>query len=324
MQIVLVEAHMARLQFEMGQTLKPWAALTRSFIALDQAVVLVNAAAHANVDVKKNNAKDGAGRPVKAAAVEAGAHTSKTAADVQKELEQTSEAQSLSTKLQAAYTDSLTHLASVHIHEFNNHQAVLLLKIALEGYRKMGVLGKHGEAAVWTMQAHVALQRGRIVEAKALFQRAQREKHKMQNISSDQALDVISQRHPELLGDVEGLARMCMLKGEYRQTKDLLQAALDLTNNRLAARNSRRSGTLLLLGRYMLDIGRYQEASKVLRAARGSLDGFSDRAPLAVQTTLAQAALDAEVGFATESAKLLEQVDDLAPLVGLDRGHAES
>ena len=305
---------MARLQFEMGQTLKPWAALTRSFIALDQAVVLVNAAAHANVDVKKNNAKDGAGRPVKAAAVEAGAHTSKTAADVQKELEQTSEAQSLSTKLQAAYTDSLTHLASVHIHEFNNHQAVLLLKIALEGYRKMGVLGKHGEAAVWTMQAHVALQRGRIVEAKALFQRAQREKHKMQNISSDQALDVISQRHPELLGDVEGLARMCMLKGEYRQTKDLLQAALDLTNNKLAARNSRRSGTLLLLGRYMLDIGRYQEASKVLRAARGSLDGFSDRAPLAVQTTLAQAALDAEVGFATESAKLLEQVDDLGVL----------
>ena len=148
---------MARLQFEMGQTLKPWAALTRSFIALDQAVVLVNAAAHANVDVKKNNAKDGAGRPIKAAAVEAGVHTSKTAADVQKELEQTSEAQSLSTKLQAAYTDSLTHLASVHIHEFNNHQAVLLLKIALEGYRKMGVLGKHGEASVWTMQAHVAL-----------------------------------------------------------------------------------------------------------------------------------------------------------------------
>jgi hypothetical protein len=41
MQIQLVEAHMARLQFEMGQTLRPRAALTRSFIALDQAVLMV-------------------------------------------------------------------------------------------------------------------------------------------------------------------------------------------------------------------------------------------------------------------------------------------
>ena len=32
---------MARLQFEMGQTLRPRAALTRSFIALDQAVLMV-------------------------------------------------------------------------------------------------------------------------------------------------------------------------------------------------------------------------------------------------------------------------------------------
>lgn len=41
-QVVLVQAHMSRLQFEMGQTLKPWAPLTRTFVALDNAVTLVN------------------------------------------------------------------------------------------------------------------------------------------------------------------------------------------------------------------------------------------------------------------------------------------
>ena len=40
-QLVLVEAHIARLKFEMGKTLKPWNTIIRSFITLDQAVMLV-------------------------------------------------------------------------------------------------------------------------------------------------------------------------------------------------------------------------------------------------------------------------------------------
>ena len=38
----MVQAHMARLHFEMGHTLKPRAAITRTFVALDNAVTLVN------------------------------------------------------------------------------------------------------------------------------------------------------------------------------------------------------------------------------------------------------------------------------------------
>ena len=41
-QLVLVEAHIARLKFDMGKTLKPWNTIIRSFIALDLAVTLVD------------------------------------------------------------------------------------------------------------------------------------------------------------------------------------------------------------------------------------------------------------------------------------------
>jgi hypothetical protein len=40
-QVALVESHIARAQFQLGLTLKPWLPLTRSFVALDHAVSLV-------------------------------------------------------------------------------------------------------------------------------------------------------------------------------------------------------------------------------------------------------------------------------------------
>ena len=41
-QVAVVQAHIARLRFEMGHTLKARAGITRTFVALDNAVTLVN------------------------------------------------------------------------------------------------------------------------------------------------------------------------------------------------------------------------------------------------------------------------------------------
>ena len=154
------------------------------------------------------------------------------------------------------------------------------------------------------------MQRGRTAEAYALFQRAQR----LKTVSIKDGSSDVKSRHPEVLADLEGLAQANIWLVQYRQAKDMLQEALDITNNELAARNSRRCKTLLVLARYMLDIGRYSEAYKVLQGATATLHDFSERSPLMVQLVMQQAALDMEVGFLAQSYNLLESIEDLGVL----------
>jgi len=389
-QVQLVEAHMARLHFDMGQTLRPRAALTRSFVALDQAVLMVHhvgasgaapcsapcsspcssplatrdaalalrcplplpgsllyreecwglcgerpsfclgpfwkggaagkrhgaltlvrvarqAASAAAGGARKGGKAPDADKPKGAGSKAQAAGAPRAAEQEGAAGKDMAMARSLSSKLLEAYTHSLMLLAAAHLHEFENHQAVLLLRIAIENYRNMGILGNQGQGAGWTMLGKVAMNRGRVIEARGAFQRAQKLKTQVRGLVGGGGRT----RHPEVLEDVEACAQMCMWLAQYKRAKNLLIEALELTDNELAGRNSRRSRTLVVLADYMMQVGRYGEAHKVLADAARPLASFSERSPLKYQTLLQQAALDSEIGFLPQARALLDAVDDL-------------
>lgn len=193
-------------------------------------------------------------------------------------------ARSLSSRLHEAYTHSLMLLASAHLHEFENHQAVLILRIAIDNFKNMGVLGNQGQGAAWTMLGQVAMNRGRLVEARGAFQRAQKLKTQVNALlGGSSSVSVVKTRHPEVLVDVEACAQMCMWLAQYKRAKNLLIEALELTDNSLAGRNCRRSRTLVVLADYMMQVGRYEEAHKVLADATRPLSSFTERSPLMYQ-----------------------------------------
>jgi hypothetical protein len=63
----------------------------------------------------------------------------------------------------------------------------------------------------------------------------------------------------------------------------MLEEALKLTANRLAARNARRAGTLLAVAQLFLATGCYREADDQLASAKSLLIGFQDTAGLSIQ-----------------------------------------
>ena len=220
-------------------------------------------------------------------------------------------AQSLSTKLSSAHAQSLAWLANLHVHEFRMHAAVLVSRIAIQGYRKMGVLGTAGEGSVWTQLAVVAMQRGRLGEARGLLARAQRLKNQAGKQTGGASDGASLRLHPDLLPDLEARAQMSMCMVQYRKAKDHLQEALALSDDALAPRNSLRCGTLVLLAAYMREVGRYREAYKVLASAGRLLQSFTERSPLAYRVAIEQAALDIEVGFLDEARVALADIQGL-------------
>ena len=200
--------------------------------------------------------------------------------------------------------------------EFELHRALLLLRIggvALDNL-PVPVMAKQGRGQVKTMLGRIAMKRGRMLEARVLFRRAQALKLDSTKAFTHGSTTLSKTRHPEVLQDLEGLAQICMWVGEYREAKDLVQHALELTDNALATDNSRRSRTLLVLAEYMQQVGRYSEVSKVLQTLQASLRGYSERSPLGYEAMMQQAALDGELGFVPQANALLDGVEDLGIL----------
>ena len=227
------------------------------------------------------------------------------------EADQIAMAQSLSTKLLSAYTQSLTWLARLHVYEFRTHAAVLVSRIALQAYKDMGVLGTAGQGAVCIELAEVAIKRGRLEEARGFLARAERLKKQAARHGGGASGGSSMALPPDLLPCLEARAQMSMWLVQYRQAKDHLQEALALTDNALAPRNSHRCGTLVVLAAYMREVGRYREAYKVLASAGRMLMSFTERSPLAYRVAMEQAALDIEVGFLDEARAALDSVEDL-------------
>lgn len=324
LQLVVVDSWVARLQFSMGQTLKPWGALMRSFVALDHALELVKATLSAQAAAAGAGSKGAKNKGKRKDGKEAAA-PSKSEEEMEQEAADLAMAQKLSNKLATCYTHTIIWLAEVHLHNYGNHQATMLLRIAVERYQEIGVLGKQGQGSAFNIMGQVAMHRGRMIEARASFLRAQAQKNVVRYSaasasSANTASDSSSNKpkptsaHPEVLPDLEAAVQMSMWSAHYRRAKDVLQQALDLSNNQLASRNSRRASTLLLLSAYMQQVGRYREAYKVLDTAVASLKAFSERSPLMYKASMQQACLDAEVGFLDEAERQLEAVEDLGVL----------
>jgi tetratricopeptide (TPR) repeat protein len=150
------------------------------------------------------------------------------------------------------------------LHRFS--RAAAYLRMARAEYAAVGRVARVQLGGCHTGLGLMELEQGRLHRALAKFALAKRLKSSGPGPDADRRA-ASAGPHPETLDDVLGCAWVRLLRADYAGAQRELEEALALTDNKLAAANRRRGGTLLLQSRLALALGRYADADAALDAA---------------------------------------------------------
>ena len=303
LQVRLAEARLAMMQYAMGIQKRPRSALVAALFLIENKILRAPAAAAAGgfgrrTSTVANLLADGGklGGMTKKGGKDAGGSASQGGAGGK-------DAAQLS-PLERERAQIFLWLAVCDIDVFKVVRASRFLRMAEAIYKKMGKVGEPMLGVCKTRHADIAYLRGRLSLAMCMYKQA----------SAAKKRTFWGAEHPELFEDEQGIARVLLGKGMYDEAGERFERALELTENCLASRNSKRAGTMLMISELLETIGRYDEAEEMLENSKSLQVGFTNRSKAHVICLYRQGSLYVKRGLYGQAKQCMEQVVSVGQL----------